>query len=82
MVGSLSSRIPSRSRLVKTAATSGRSEARPVSFSTMEASTIASSGVVTMVLGERAAHRVASLLVAARCMRATTEARVSPRETS
>ena len=67
---------------MKTAATSGRSEAMPVSFSTMEARMTAASGVVTTVAGERAAHRVSSWVLAARCMRATTAARVSPRVTS
>jgi len=48
----------------------------------MEARMTASSGVVTTVAGERAAHRVSSLVLAARCIRATTAARVSPRVTS
>ena len=79
MVGSLSSRMPERSRLVKTDATRGRSAATPVSFSTMEARIMASSGVRTTVAELRAAHRRARFSSRARRMRAMTEARVSPR---
>ena len=47
IVGSLCSSIPLRRRLTKIAATRGRSDATPVSFSTMEARVTASCGVAS-----------------------------------
>jgi hypothetical protein len=62
MVGSLSSRMPVRRRLRKTAAIRGRSAGRAVSFSTMEARVTASLGVANGRPGWRLAHRVVSSL--------------------
>ena len=68
-----------RSRLEKAAATRGRSEATPVSFSTIEARIIASSGERTTEVGPRSAHSRARLRSRARCIRVMTAARASPR---
>jgi len=56
----LSSRIGRRKRLVKAAATCARSEAMPVSRSTIEASVTNCSGVVAGMVGSRLAQISAS----------------------
>ena len=71
--------MPSRSRLMNTAATRGRSSAVPVSFSTIEASVTNSSGVSIGRSGARRAQISSTARVCARCIWSSICWRVAPR---
>ena len=82
MVGSDCRRMFCRSRLMKTAATRSRSSLRPVSFSTIEASTMASSSDLRGKSFLRCAQAFSTTLRASACMRSTTAWRDMPRSTT
>ncbi len=74
--------MPFSSRLTNTAATRGRSSARPVSFSTMEARATASSGVLNGSPGRRSGQSPDSTRSRAAIIRRSTEVRSAPRSIS